>query len=71
MNDVLYVPLKRSSDIDVSKPLKNLISSTYSSADSPANVSEQLGDFQKLRQNSVRGAAAGEKGEAFANATAK
>jgi len=35
MTELLFVPLKRGSDVDIIKPLKNLIASTYSTADKP------------------------------------
>ena len=54
MTDLLAVPLKKTSDIDVSKPLKHLIASTYSTADAPLNVGENLVEFQKLRQAAIR-----------------
>jgi len=66
--DLLWVPLKRASDIDVSKPLKTLIQSTYSNAEVPAAIQDKLKEFQKLRQNAVR---ATDKSEASANAIAK
>ena len=66
-NDLLWVPLKKTSDIDIIKPLRNLIASTYSSADNPINVNEQLAEFQKLR----RAAISADKTEAGFNAIAK
>ena len=66
-NDLLWVPLKKTADIDVQKPLKNLIASTYSSADSPINCDEHLGEFQKLR----RAAITADKNETGFNAIAK
>ena len=68
MSDLLSVPLKRTSDIDVSKPLRNLIMSTYSSSDAPVDMNEKLREFQKLRQGSIKTA---ERGEAAQLAIAK
>ena len=51
--DLLWVPQKKTADIDLVKPLKNLIASTYSSADSPINCDEHLADFQKLRRAAI------------------
>ncbi|GLG92649.1 Programmed cell death 6-interacting protein [Gryllus bimaculatus] len=53
MADLLAVPLKKPSDVDVVKPLKNLIASTYSTADKPEDYSEQINDFFKLRTNAI------------------
>ncbi len=53
-NDILCVPLKRASDIDVSKPLKNLIGSQYAKSEAPVNLKERLSELQKLRQNAIK-----------------
>ena len=66
-NDLLWVPLKKTSDIDVQKPIKHLIASTFSSADSPVNCNEQLGEFQKLRRAAIQA----DKNETGFNAIAK
>lgn len=49
MAELLEVPLKKPSDVDVVKPLSNLIASTYSTADKPEDYSEQIEEFSKLR----------------------
>ncbi len=67
-SDLLWVPLKKTSDIDVSKPLRNLIASTYSSSDAPVQMGDKLKEFQKLRQGAIR---TSERGEAAAQAIAK
>ncbi len=67
-SDLLWVPLKKTSDIDVSKPLRNLIASTYSSSDAPIQMGDKLKEFQKLRQGAIR---TSERGEAAAQAIAK
>ena len=64
---LLSVPIKRASDIDVSKPLKNIISSTYSTSDAPVNIKERLSDLQKLRQAAIKA----NGGEAGASAVAR
>lgn len=64
---LLSVPIKRASDIDVSKPLKNIISSTYSTSDAPVNIKERLSDLQKLRQAAIKV----NGGEAGASAVAR
>lgn len=53
MADLLAVPLKRPSDVDVINPLKNLIQSRYSTADNPENCTEAVNEFSKLRNNAI------------------
>ncbi|GFG30115.1 hypothetical protein Cfor_09518 [Coptotermes formosanus] len=53
MAELLAVPLKKPSDVDIVKPLKNLISSSYSTADKPYDYSEAINEFNKLRTNAV------------------
>ena len=50
--DTLGVPLKKASDVDVLKPLKNLILSKYSTTESE-NYIAAINDLNKLRQNAV------------------
>jgi programmed cell death 6-interacting protein len=53
MAEVLAVPLKKPSDVDILKPLKNLISSSYNTADSPQDYGEAINEFSKLRTNAI------------------
>jgi programmed cell death 6-interacting protein len=53
MAEVLAVPLKKPSDVDIVKPLKNLISSSYSTADNTQDYSEAINEFSKLRTNAI------------------
>jgi len=53
MADLLAVPLKKPSDIDVIKPLKHLIASVYSSSDKPVDYSEEINEFSKLRNSAL------------------
>jgi programmed cell death 6-interacting protein len=53
MAEVLAVPLKKPSDIDLVKPLKNLISSSYNTADKPEDYVEAINELNKLRNNAV------------------
>lgn len=53
MADLLAVPLKKPSDIDVIKPLKNLIASVYSSSDKPVDYTEEINEFSKLRNTAL------------------
>ncbi|XP_023347068.1 programmed cell death 6-interacting protein isoform X2 [Eurytemora carolleeae] len=54
MTELLFVPLKRGSDVDIIKPLKNLIASTYSTADKPEDYTDALSELNKLRYLAVR-----------------
>ncbi|CAG9818187.1 unnamed protein product [Phaedon cochleariae] len=49
MAELLSVPLKKPSDVDVVNPLRNLIQSRYSTADKPEDCSEAISEFSKLR----------------------
>ena len=49
MTEVLSVPLKKTNDIDITKPLKTLITSTYSTADQPQDYTDAISELQKLR----------------------
>jgi programmed cell death 6-interacting protein len=53
MAEVLAVPLKKPSDVDIVKPLKNLISSSYSRADNSKDYGEAIIEFSKLRNNAI------------------
>ncbi|XP_041968836.1 programmed cell death 6-interacting protein isoform X2 [Aricia agestis] len=51
MADLLSVPYKKSSDVDISKPLLNLIQSTY--ADSSDDYSDAVNELHKLRTQAI------------------
>lgn len=53
MAELISVPLKKPSEVDVEKPLKNLIQSRYSTADKPEDCSEAIAEFAKLRNNAI------------------
>lgn len=53
MADLLAVPMKKPSEIDIVKPLKNLISSSYSTADNPQDYGEAISELSKLRNNAI------------------
>lgn len=53
MAELISVPLKKPSDVDVEKPLKNLIQSRYSTADKPEDCSEAITEFAKLRNSAI------------------
>lgn len=50
--DTFGIPLKKASDIDVLKPLKNLITSRYQTADQESYVSA-INDLARLRSSAV------------------
>lgn len=50
--DLIGLPLKRGSDVDILKPLKNLITSRYQSAEQESYITA-INDFSKLRTNAV------------------
>lgn len=55
MADLLVVPIKKPSDVDVIKPLKNLIHSAYNSSSTTESVdhSDIVLEFQKLRTSAI------------------
>ena len=53
MTEILGVPLKKTSELDLIKPFKNLISLRFSSAENPENFTEAITELQKLRNNAV------------------
>ncbi|XP_076239592.1 programmed cell death 6-interacting protein-like protein AliX isoform X2 [Calliopsis andreniformis] len=53
MAELIAVPLKKPSDVDVIKPLTNVIKSTYNSADNQKDYTEAIADFSKLRNNAL------------------
>uniref|UniRef100_A0A069DX83 Putative programmed cell death protein n=1 Tax=Panstrongylus megistus TaxID=65343 RepID=A0A069DX83_9HEMI len=53
MAEVVALPLKKPSDVDVVKPLGNLISATFSTADNPEDYSSQIQEFSKLRNHAI------------------
>jgi len=54
MTEILAIPLKKTNDIDITKPLKSLIASTYSSADQPTDCSNAITEVQKLRNAATK-----------------
>lgn len=47
--EILAVPLKKTSDIDLVKPFKNLIALRFSTADNPENFNDAISELNKLR----------------------
>ncbi|XP_011505396.1 PREDICTED: programmed cell death 6-interacting protein [Ceratosolen solmsi marchali] len=50
MTELISIPLKKSSDVDVIKPLQNLIKSTYSITSNQKDYIENIIEFSKLRK---------------------
>lgn len=50
--ETLGIPLKKASDVDVLKPLKNLITSRYQSSEQESYIAA-VNEFSKLRNNAV------------------
>lgn len=53
MAELLFVPYKKSSDVEIIKPLKNLIQSTYSSGENQEDYSDALNELNRLRVNAI------------------
>lgn len=53
MAEFISVPLKKPTDVDIVKPLKNVIDSTYSSSDKSHDYTEQINELSKLRNTAV------------------
>lgn len=53
MASFIAIPLKKTNEIDLVKPLKYVFSSFCSSADAPVNYDESLNELNKLRMNST------------------
>ena len=49
MADILAIPLKKTSEVDIVKPLKNLIALRFSTADNPENFDEAIVELNRLR----------------------
>lgn len=53
MTDLLSAPLKKSTDVDLVKPLKNIIAGIYSTADKPEDYSAAINETNKLRTQAL------------------
>ena len=67
MTDLLVIPTKKGSDVDLTGPLTNWIKSTFGASDSAESVAD-IAAFQKLRQAAIR---PGDRGENAALACSK
>ena len=52
-SDILAIPLKKTSEIDLIKPMKNLIALRFSTADNPESFEEAIDELHKLRSNAT------------------
>lgn len=54
MSELLVVPFKKPSEVDMVKPLQNLIIGAYaSSSTTPVDYSEAVSEFNKLRNTAI------------------
>lgn len=53
MTVLLTVPTKRASEINIVKPLKNLISTHYHSSDNHEDYSEAINELNRLRNQAL------------------
>lgn len=53
MADLIAVPLKKPSDVDVVQPLKNTINVIYSTSQKAQDYTDQVNEFSKLRVSAV------------------
>lgn len=56
MTEFLVVPLKKPTEVDILKPLKNLIQSAYNSSNSSSpvtNYGEAVSEFSSLRNSAI------------------
>lgn len=53
MTKMLAVPLKKPAEVDVVKPLKNLIQSAYNNPAGSSDYSESVAEFGKLRNTAI------------------
>lgn len=54
MAEILSVPLKKHSEIDIINPLTNLIKGSYSTADNPENYTSEITELSELRSCATR-----------------
>ena len=53
MAELIAIPLKKPSDVDVIKPLTNVIRSTYNSVSNQKDYTDAINEFSKLRNNAL------------------
>lgn len=53
MAELLCVPLKKPTDVDLVQPLKNLVRGSFSSSDNPEDCDNEIAEFNKMRSTAV------------------
>ncbi|GJQ69171.1 putative programmed cell death 6-interacting protein [Trypoxylus dichotomus] len=53
MKKLISIPLKKPYEVDIVKPLKNIIQSRYSTADKPEDYGDAINELAKLRTNGI------------------
>lgn len=53
MSEFLSIPVKKPTDVDLVKPLKNIIASHYNTSDNPESYNTAIEEFNKLRNQAV------------------
>ncbi|CAH2085902.1 unnamed protein product [Euphydryas editha] len=53
MAELLSVPFKKSSDVDIVKPLKNLIQATYNTGENNEDFNDAINELNRLRTNAI------------------
>ncbi|KMQ85728.1 programmed cell death 6-interacting protein [Lasius niger] len=53
MAELIAIPLKKPSDVDIIKPLTNVIKSTYNSPSNQKDYTDAITEFSKLRNNAL------------------
>ncbi|KAJ8724698.1 hypothetical protein PYW08_016172 [Mythimna loreyi] len=52
-SELLFVPFKKGSDIEIVKPLRNLIHSTYNTGDNNEDYTDALNELSRMRANAI------------------
>jgi programmed cell death 6-interacting protein len=53
MSELITIPLKKPTDVDVTKTLKNIISSAYNDPEKKSQYNEKISEFNKLRASAI------------------
>lgn len=53
MAELLFVPFKKASEVDIVKPLRNLIHSTYNTGEHHEDYTEALNELSRLRASAI------------------
>lgn len=52
-SELLFVPFKKGSDVDIVKPLRNLIHSTYNTGEHNEDYTDALNELSRLRASAI------------------